>query len=735
MIMCLETSNIEPLLKILDLVLVSDRLLEPWICDTICDNIEKVLQSYTTVEDVDQKLYAALNSVIHKADIYNVKLKLQIVKLMLQKVGVSILDTSDLLIHLDKFPAEVLDIFSLAISTLTSEKGAESTSDIDLMTSDSVIEKVKQSSKSLNVSVRKAGANFIAKYSEVYFKGISKPTETKFLQGFSDKFLCDVLMILYESDYNGRTIATNLAGSFLSHLISPDNEGYRHLSKLRAYIFVFKTLEGTDGIEGPEITSRNVKAIENSKLDYCSTELHCQSYFRELFRLLISTGKTTAINKIFSKICDAKNLSLLSTISSTILSEKKSLCSSSYYMDQLVDCSILQKTMDVIYNDCSNLKEQRCALSLLNDMIDTDELVSILDRSNMCHHYSKCDETNFKCFMSTLVTFLMECSSESFAMLSKVAPKLFKGCEYKIFCPLPQLTRVLLRRLLSSDSRVRDLTLDLISNLPQSCVDHTVVQCILSSSYTDEDFYIKSSALKVLSSFDAPNLPLDLEDSSKAVEIINKIVTVIEFEDSMVTISFFGFLQNHYHLIGEVIQNNLHTITTEADHKTNGTGCLLNNGSDRSVSNHVDVDTAINEVCDSADCADVTLIAAYQERKVESSSTSSEVKLVSGIFRLLSSDRCDVERMKASIELMCTILKNLSSEKKSELIDFMERSYFKLVESFNSPFLKHTIREFNCVLDGAKEFSEIDASKDQNLKTVLALLESTPDPDIVMDCY
>ena len=734
--MCLETRNNEPLLKILDLVLVTDRLLEPWICDTICDNIEKELQSYSPVEDVDQKLYAALNSVIHKAEIYNVKLKLQIVKLMLQKVGVSILDTTDLLIHLDKFPAEVLDIFSLAFSTLTSEKGAKSTSDIDIMTSDSVFEKVKQSSKSLNVSVRKAGANFIAKYSEVYFKDISKPTETKFLQGFSDKFLCDVLMILYESDYNGRTIATNLAGSFLSHLISPDNEGYKHLSKLRAYIFVFKTLEGTDGIEGPAITSRNVKAIENSKLDYSSTELHCQSYFRELFRLLISTGKTTAINKIFSKICDAKNLSILSVVSSTILSEKKSLCLIFNFTDQFVDCSILQRTMDVIYNDCSNLKEQRCALSLLNDLIDADELSSMLYRSNMCHHYSKCDETNFKCFMSTLLTFLMECSSESFAMLSKVAPKLFKVVEYEIFFPLPvQLTRVLLRRLLSSDSRVRDLTLDFISNLPQRCVDPSVMQCILSSSYTDEDFYIKSSALKVLSSFDASNLPLDLKDSSKAVEILNKIVTVIEFEDSMVTISFFGFLQNHFHLIEEAIENNLHIITTEADHKTNGTGCSLNNGFSRSVSNHVDVDKAINEVCDSADCADVPLIAAYQERKVESSSTSPEVKLVSGIFRLLSSDRCDVERMKASIELMCTILRNLPSNKKQELIHFMETSYFKLVESYNSPFLKHTIREFNCALDGAREFSELDASKDQNLKIVLALLESTPDPDIVMDCY
>ncbi|KAL5256998.1 hypothetical protein ACHWQZ_G012053 [Mnemiopsis leidyi] len=731
--MCSETSSMEPLLKILDLVLVTDRLLEPWICDTLCDNIQTALQSSTSVKGVDQKLLDALNLVIHKDNIHNIKLKLQIVELMLRKVGVGVLDISDLLVHLDKFPAEVLDIFSLAISALPSEQGAESTHDIDLMASDSVMEKVKQCSKSPNVSIRKAAANFIAKYSSVYFKDQSKPIQVKLLQGFKDTFVCDVLMLLYESDYNGRTIANKLANLFLSHLLCPDNEGFKHLSKLRAHIFVFQTLEGTDGIEGPEITSRNVKAIEDSALDYSSTELHWQSYYRELFNLLISTGISNAAKKITLQVCNAKNIVILSVISRVYLSQKNTLLRSTWIQDKFVDSSILQKTMDVIYNDCSNLKEQRCALSLLNDMIETEELLSILDRSNVCHHYTKCDETNFKCFMSTLLTFLMECSSESFAMLTKVAPKLFKIIEYEIFNDSlqPQLTRLLIRRLLSSDSRIRDLALDFIGNIPQSCVDSSVLQYILNTCYTDEDFYIKSSALKVMSSFDASNLPLELKDSSKVTDILNKIVTIIEFDDSMVTISFFGFLQKHYHLISELIQNNLHII--KAKQKTKENGSSLDNGSSQNY--HIDVDTAINEVCDSADCADVSLIAAYQERKVETSSTSPEVQLVAGIFRLLSSDRCDVERMKASIELMCTVLENLPSGKKRKLFDFMETNYFTLVESFNSPFLKQTIRHFNSVLDGTRVFSELDASKDQNLKTVLALLESTPDPDIVMDCY
>ena len=771
--MCSPLGNqLEILTKVLDLVLVTDRLLEPWICDTICDNIRSVLAaSDAAKESPDKKFSSSLHAVVHN-DFHNVKLKLQVVKLVLQynyyEFGSKLL--SDIIAYLDMHPTEVLEICSLVVPSL--QKGSywmERTpcesivpprpelvgfsgmvtsleaedapiSDVSAHSFDRVMKKVRESSKSLCVPLRKAAISFMAKHCCVYFEQNPDEVLKTLLEGFDDQFSCDVVGNIFDVEKNGRNVAVILVNKGLNHLISPEHEGYKRLSKVRAHI-VFRMISHgrriADDIDVTKSPSDFQKAIEELNLNYHHAEVHDQSFYRELYELLLSAGQNKVIEAISAKICDAKNIVVISVISSVFLSndscmEHAKVSWQKIFRNQFLLNKIMQNTMDIIYDDCASMREQRCALSILNDIIDKDELIGIISDSSMCHHYSKCDETNFKCFMSTYLTFLMESSSASFAMLSDLTPKLFNIPEFTNTCHSLQLmlTKLLLRKLLSGDSRIRDIALDVVGRLNQSLVDHSVLKHILTASYTDEDFYIKSSCFKVLSGFHHSKLPGDL-GSASAVNTINQIIIHIEHEDSMVTISFFKFLQEHYHLVKDHIQKNLTVMAKENRSIENGS--KHQNGSDQMKS--VDVDAVIDEVCDSADCADVSLIAAYREKETEASSLPLADQLVSGIFRLLSSDRCDVERMKASLELMITILKSLSRVEKFTVINFLQGGYFDLIESLNSPFLKETIADFNAVIEGARVFSELKTSPNQNLVTVLSLLESTPDPDIVMDCY
>ena len=719
----INNSQLEALTQCLNLVLITERPLEPWICDTICDNIRFVLDCCPNKTSFDQKLLSSLRDIIH-TNIHNVKLKLQIAKLVLHRFDFDFKETYDFLVHLDQFPAETLDICTLEImESLMMRSDASCVFDTMLKT-------IRESAGSLNNYLRKASVSWLARYCTVFFQEDHESVHRTLEDELDDKFLCDVLITIYETDNDCQNFAVQIINKYFPRLVSPGSKGFKHLNKIRAHM-VFQSL--SDALESSNVS----QAIDYAKLNYDDTDLHNQSFYRELFGSLVSSRELRATEKIVANICKAQNIVILSVVSSSVLSEKNSPEQANSFWGQMLQNQfashkLLQKTMDIIYNDCANMREQRCALSILSDIIDKDKLISIITTSDVCHHYSLCDQVNFRCFMSTFLTYLKECSVDSFAMLSDLTPKLSNLPEFANSCDFlqSQLTKLLLQKLMNGDSRVRDLALDLVGKLDQSIVDSSVVKHILSASYTDEDYYIKSSCFKVLSDFHSVKLSNGL-DATPPLCTLNKIITCIEHDDSMVTISFFQFLEKHYNFVSELIQKNVDVIANESKLKTKGP--KLDQGSDQN--RHLDVDKVIHEVCDSGDCADVSLIAAYHEKETVTSYSQPEEQLVSGIFRLLASDRCDVERMKASLELITVIIRSLPEVEKSIVIKFMKHGYFEMVESFNSPFLKQTIREFNSVLEGASVFPELQTPKNQNLLTVLTLLKSTPDPDLHMDCY
>lgn len=708
--------EISTLTKVLDLLLVTERELEPWICDIVCDNVRAVIKFCSSRSDLEDNLCNSLQAIVNK-DISNVKLKLRIMSIVLPCFDFVRLHV---LSYLESYPAEVFEICSHLLPGITATSvpiNAESsikTLEEDAKEFSNLMSKLRESSKSVYVPVRKAACQFMAKYCITHYIACDSNDLASTLLRFHPQFLCDILNDIYNYKEDGKSIAFEIMDKSLSRALS--SKKVKHLSKLMAYQAATHLTSTVSQGAGYLTDHPNFGSV--------SAELHLQVFYRELVSLLLEDDKGDIVEEIFEGVLVLnKNIILVSVISKAILAANDDLLWQKIVSGLIITMGFLLDIMDSIYNECASIQEKRGAVSILEDIAGHDDLFDVIEGSS---------SKTYLCFMSTYLTHLAECSADSFSMLSNFTAQLLNDPHFSTSCESlhPQLASLLLRKLSHGNSRERDLVLDVVGALNQNVIDPSVLDHVLLLSYTDEDYYVRSSCFKVLSRCTRKNLPGALSGQS-SVETLNSIIRSIEYDDSIVAISFFGFLQAHFYLISDLIRDNTAVLLEPVRAEVNGSRPEVSDGKPSSR----DVDAVIDEICNSSDCADVPLISAYEDKRTEEFASSPNAHLVCGVFRLLGLDRCDVERMKASIQLMTGILGNLDDEGKGKVVTFLERGYFELVESVNSPFLNETIRDFNSVLDGVRTFSELKCRKNQSLMTVLTLLESTPDPDIVIDCY
>ena len=443
---------------------------------------------------------------------------------------------------------------------------------------------------------------------------------------------------------------------------------------------------------------------------------------------------------------------------------------------------LFRKILDMIYDECGNLQSQRSGLIVLEELVNLNMLRWVIKEAEVCLHVTSCTDSSIPCFLSTLISFLSDCSPDTFSSCSSVLYKPFNNLfledhvkhnslasqelydpELKPFCPgvapewVGTLNRLLLRKLRHFDSRVRDMAVDFLGKLAIGIVEQEVVKEVMRMSYTDEDYYVKSSCFKVLEGMnywfrywsgltvlcDICNTSCECKHNITLVEevesVLGDMIEAVEHEDSMVAIAFFSFLTNQSDvMLKHLLERDMPLLKTE-----NGANVSISMKDPKKARKvpleESDLDNIIHAVCESSDCSDVKIIRRYDDKMTSSNGnvTSSNGNVTSHTFsdllRLLVTDRCDIERMKGSIELVTKILNKLAD--KTPFLEYLRTNYFSMVETYNGPFLWESVKELNSALNGCHVFSEMKKLDKPDLETVLGLLRSTPDSTIVMDCF
>ena len=684
--------------KILELLISTDRDLEPWVCDTICDAVQ-------ASSSPSSPYWQLLRNFI-SVPVHNVRLQLRIMKLTIENDTSSCVEIVPAVFnHIRTFPIEVLNICCVYMM----ERFERSIiNDYKPM----IMDAVKLCLASPNMSMKKEASSFMSKWCSSF-----STTPLEDLKLFDDHyFIINVLSFMYDFECKESAVDLYSRSELPTSLLTEENTS---LCSIRVHFILQNTSEGS----------------LLPDLNFRGTGKYWQLFFGHLFSQSIAK-KNDCYKEILKRICANHNIEILSVFSKNLLAHKSSLgiCEemSSLILEQFTEHPLLQKTMDIIFDDCSNLQQQRSAHSLLSNIIDFNLLIGIVHVSNVCHHHVKCDITNFECFMSTFLTFMSECSTDSLSLLSSTLHKLINLQEFASTCASLnfQFNSSLVSKLIHGESRVQEIVLEQINLFSAAIVEPKVIETIMELFFNTGDYYVKSSCLSVLSKVDYNRLPQDLLVEKSRLVLLNCMIDSTEFDDSMVAIALFKFFQTHYNLISELISQNIQ--------------CLQNlRGSKKTCSSSevyctksVDVDEVIDEICNNDNCSDVTLVNAYKDKVTNQTELPQDERFVTGIFRLVVSHKCDIERLKASIDLISLIIKNyVSVPLKSTLFEFLESNFFSMVESFNSPFLSESICELNSVLEGYRIFPELQPSQNLNIETVLSLLESTPDPNIVIDCY
>lgn len=694
---------IKVLNEILHLLVTTDRDLEPWVCDTIVDAVKTNLCSPCFD-------WQSLKS-FFGSSVQNIQLQLNIIKLLIERDVYSdelVEILPSIFNHIKKLPIDVLSICCAIKAGTQFSSVVESHKTV-------IMDTIKSCSLSSNICLKKKAVSFMAEY--CFSISSSSAEDLNMLD--DQNFTLEVLSYIYGNVNKDTAIDLFCQCNLPTSLLDVEVDS---LCTLRAHFVCLKISRG--------------QALADMDINYSGCDKYWKSFFVEIFSQLI-LKENESYSELFEVICAHDNIEILAALFKVLINNKDCFDTgiSKLVLDQFANRPLLQKTLDFIYDDCSNLLQQRSAHSLLIDCTDAGLVNSIINVSNVCHHYIKCDITDYSCFISSFFTFISQCSPDTLALASPTLCKLVNLKEFKSsgISQHSKLKTILISKLVHGEPRVLDIILELINLLNPDLIESQIIGAIMDLLFVTEDFYIKSSCLSVLSRMEYKRLSQDFFREKHRLTLLNSLIESIEFDDSMVAISFFKFLQVHYDLIVDIINENISSIP-----KSSKTDAPLMSEDNLHNPNSLNVDDVIDDVCNYSDCSDVPLITKYcdKNKPPDQDDLSLDKHFVIGIFRLLVSHKCDIERLKASIDLMSLILRKIDSvDSRTTFLEFLELNYFPVVENFNSPFLRESISELNLVLGGYRVFNELTPSQSQNIETVLSLLKSTPDPSIVMDCY
>lgn len=704
------------LTKIIELVLTADRDLEPWCCDAICDAVKLVRE-----EDVE--LLGALHSLVNSTEVRLAKLRLQVLGIILAKcANLSFHCLCNIVSNIEAHPIQAFGVLSHFVAYLGSRSGdlpellaPRSTPSTDHVITkftldkcnahkgDVLIVKILSAVEIYSTSSYYPARAAALKFTATFFEGLlPHAEECDMLIVLDELFVVGVLSEIYE---RGNRQAETLLFMRLryKHLINSHADQIYQLSKIRAAL----SLQDSD-----------------VHINYADTAPYWKSFFVEIFEILEkdrkNDGKSDEMKSmIISQLLEANNFEILG-------------CLLDLYKDPQIG-SKFPEIIGVLYNDCSSRRELESAIRILEVLFDNNGAATsnIILKSRTCFHYSQCDIIDEQCFYSSFIDFVGVCSVENFAKLSSLITKMIKRiCSTSLYGKLwDQLDKCWAKKLSHQSPGVKVVVLDILGALPTCCLSHDLTSRIYAMLLTEEDCDIRSGILQVLCHH---LLVFDDKEFLNPQRIV-QIMKSIENDDSGVVLIFLSSL-----ILPVAIEQSKLVIIENIPKLFEIFPPSYSNHSDIFTPQKIpimNVDDVIAKVCDS--CSDAQILSRKPEKAGDEGSRGSS-EFVPLLFRLLLCDSCDVVRMKTSIKIVNSIIKLVtesSSGSLPALLKFLNLHFFSKVESYNGPSMKDEVKELNLLLNGYKSFPVKEVDHQQNLKTVITLLESSPETHIVMDCY
>ena len=484
-----------------------------------------------------------------------------------------------------------------------------------------------------------------------------------------------------------------------------------------------------------------------SFVTYYQPTLYWKKFYSGLFAEGVKQeGDNTFLFEVIRNLSKHRNTTVLSAVAE-IIEKNLKVCDDfvAVFRQSARAHKLLDVIMERLLNECSTVQEFKSSKELLLSWSRISILSDLVMSREQCYHSSRCDVITIACVVDSFITLIKECSLNRYDDLIAVLRTLLSlpctcvsqctcahscTCESICMCFNQNLIEQFLVSQVTSPHHYRqEHILDHLRYFNRKFISRDIISHVIKITYSDADMFIKEAAYTFLCSVSVECIR-DLVVSVD--ELLFKQISFLLYEDSSLVIEFFKYFQHVFLLYHSFFEDNIQHLPKKDEENSKPQLEVPN-----TKKNILNIDEIISEICNAEDCNDVRVIRSYHDNIKPIS--RDPIQMLQSLLNLITCDRCDIERLKQATILLTHILSVLPVSVSKCLITHLQISFIPLLNANQSPYLVDSVTDLqnillSCGLDNVNLLAS-STSKGGDLNTVLELLQATPDPSIVMDCY